>query len=737
MPYLLTLAFFLFAPPVLAATYQQCTTSSTCVIGEFLYDDEYQPQTDAICTLTAKYPDGSDFLTASASAGSNAWYYYDAAIGTTEGLYPANLCCCSDADYLCLYKSFEVKAAAAAAAATSLTAADVWNYSSRSLTSFGSLITDTWNHSTRSLTTFGDLISNIWNYSSATTTAPAVITNLVQEQTEQRVLLEKLVNTPVVTLSLDEGQSIPDLNTKLEQSQIQANALYESVQNGKINNPELLALADVWNAPIIIELNLATSLKKLTLLEKLVGRPNDDSQQPTLFGFLSQISERNESLKAENQKLAVLLDGWNGQGESGLEKAISASRKQILALNEYPGGSQLLQPAKTSPDRKLTLKNIVFNLQALLGLNRQMLAAAPGDPLRSLWLEEGSVIFRAAISNPSTVISQTVPLKFYLPREIKTNDIITLDPSLTTQYDTTEEALYVTGSYTLLPLETKLVFIEVQDIWQLSESETTTLRKQATELLRPLEKTSYFSQGTVLKSEIDVNLDKILLAQNKAITPENRIRAFREAQLELNGVNTNIDRLQDLVAQAANTGSIFGFVGGVQTVAVWGILLIVIASFVFLTIYMRQLKLPAPKTIAAPKLQPIFWSKPALIPIIVILTSLATVLITQLLFKPKTAAPPAILQVAEPSPSPSLKPQEIKIKQEKQVLGESTPRRLAVPENSSVNIRNKPSPDAPIIMTVKTTVDVFVFIAKGDWSRIDFSPTDTNQSWWVSSQFLD
>ena len=226
-----------------------------------------------------------------------------------------------------------------------------------------------------------------------------------------------------------------------------------------------------------------------------------------------------------------------------------------------------------------------------------------------------------------------------MPREIKTNDIITLDPSLTTQYDTTEEALYVTGSYTLLPLETKLVFIEVQDIWRLSESETTTLRKQATELLRPLEKTSYFSQGTVLKSEIDVNLDKILLAQNKAITPENRIRAFREAQLELNGVNTNIDRLQDLVAQAANTGSIFGFVGGVQTVAVWGILLIVIASFVFLTIYMRQLKLPAPKTIVAPKLQPIFWSKPALIPIIVILTSLATVLITQLLFKPKTAAP--------------------------------------------------------------------------------------------------
>ena len=61
MPYLLALAFLLFTPPVLVATYQQCTTSSACVIGEFLYDDEYQPQTDAICAPTAKYPDGGDF----------------------------------------------------------------------------------------------------------------------------------------------------------------------------------------------------------------------------------------------------------------------------------------------------------------------------------------------------------------------------------------------------------------------------------------------------------------------------------------------------------------------------------------------------------------------------------------------------------------------------------------------------------------------------------------------------
>jgi len=550
--------------------------------------------------------------------------------------------------------------------------------------------------------------------------------------------LEKLVNAPVVSLSLEEGRSIPDLNTKLEQSRTQANALYEAIQSGKINNPELLTLAEAWDAPIILELNLAASLKNLALLSELVGEPGNDSQEPTLFGFLAKVSERNDSLKAESQKLAVLLDDWNGLGESVLDRAITNSRKQVLALNEYPGGDQLLQPTKTSQDQKLNLKNLVFNLQALLGLNRQILAINAGESVRALWLEEGSIIFRGVITNPSAVISQTVPLKFYLPRELKTEDILTLDPSLETHYDTTEEALFVTGSYTLAPEETRLVFVEVEDVWQLTAGELETIKKQAAELLKPLEKTSYFSQGTVLKSQIDVNLDKILLTQSKAITPENRIRAYREARLELNGINTNIQRLQDLVAQASGTGSIFGFVGGVQTVAVWGILLVVIASFVFLTIYMRQLKSRPAKAPAAPKPPAIPWSNPVLIPAVILATAIITVMITQLILKPKTA-PATILQVIEPSPlaSPSLKPQEINIKQEKQVLGTATPKHLTVPADSSVNIRSRPSLDAQVVMRLKTSVDIFVFEQNSDWSRVGFSPDDLKQSWWVSSQFLD
>jgi hypothetical protein len=48
------------------------------------------------------------------------------------------------------------------------TAADVWSHSSRTLTSFGTLVSDIWSHSTRTLTSFGTLVSDVasavWSY---------------------------------------------------------------------------------------------------------------------------------------------------------------------------------------------------------------------------------------------------------------------------------------------------------------------------------------------------------------------------------------------------------------------------------------------------------------------------------------------------------------------------------------------------------------------------------------------
>ena len=42
-----------------SSEYQTCAPSTTCTVGEFLYDDVYAPIATATCTLTARYPDGT------------------------------------------------------------------------------------------------------------------------------------------------------------------------------------------------------------------------------------------------------------------------------------------------------------------------------------------------------------------------------------------------------------------------------------------------------------------------------------------------------------------------------------------------------------------------------------------------------------------------------------------------------------------------------------------------------
>lgn len=851
---LLALLLIILTPSVVKATeYQQCQTSATCTIGEFLYDDSYSPLPSQTCTLNAKDPSGTAFITNQAmTSRSDGWYSYDATIGTIEGLYTATICCTPASGTVCLDKSFEVKAASG----SSLTPAAIWNYSDRTLTSYGSLVSDIWNYSSRSLTSFGSLVSDIWGYSGRTMTsfgdlvgniwgaapagtvatgvtgsgAPATLAGIVAEQKTQRELLEKLVNAPIISLSLEDGSSIPDLESKLDDSKKQASLLYDAISTSKSrlmtldskwnrltaeaatkeitavatliqDQSSLTALSKAWDTESVETLtqesaelkttlasllssttisksalapsSLTASLEHLSNMESVLGDSTSSSGDKTFYGYLAEVEERDASLQNENKKISAVLEDLNGQGSNSLSSQIDGIKKRLLTLNQYPGGESLVTPAKDSSDQKVNFKNILFSLQALSGLNRQILAMNVGDPVRSLWLEEGSIIFRAVITNPSSIISQSVPLKFYLPREVKTDDIIELDNSLSTTYDSSEEALFASGTYELGPKQTKVVFVEVEDIWQLSDAELETLRNQASTLLKPLEKTAYFSQGTTLKSDIDVTLDKVMLSTGKAVTPENKIRAYREAKLELAKVTANMNRLEDLVAQASGTGSIFGFVGGVQTVAVWGIIIVIIAGFVFLSIYFKKLNLAQSKnkdiaetveteteshdtTTKLSKLEvesPASlvagnkWQMPAIIAIVVVITSVSTVLLTRLTqskdnminqITPTPLASPS----ATPTPSPSEKPvrNDINVKSEKSVLGESSESSskylLEVPEDSSVNIRNNPSSDADIVMAIKKSQDIYVFKVDGIWTQIGFTEADLTKGYWVSSKFI-
>lgn len=851
---LIPLSVLLTPSQVVATDYQKCTTSSTCIIGEFLYNDDYTILPGQSCTLTAKNPDGTAFVTAAAmTSRADGWYSYDATIGTTTGLYTATICCTPTSGNMCLDKSFEVSAPAA----TAPSAADIWSYSNRTMTSYGTLVNDIWGYSSRSLTSFGNLVTDIWGYSSrtmtsfgslvtdiwgvdnrsltgASTPAPSTLQNIITEQTKQRELLEKLVNAPIVTLSLEDNNA-PDLSVKLDESKKQASILYDAVQSSKsrlmtldgkwsrlsadalsaeltsissvwTEPVSLVALSKAWNNPIVESLNnqsgeikssltallasatvsksnmppstLFATVESLSALEEKLGDVTSSSGDTTLFGYLASVSERDSLLENESQKLALVLEDWDSQGESILNKRVRDSQARLLTINEFPGEEDIITPSNPSATGKTALKNLVFSLQGLIGLNRVALASNVNAPVRGLWLEEGSIIFRAAITNPSTLVAQSAPLKFFLPRELHNENIMTIDPSLTANYDTIQESLAVTGTYDLKPGATKIVAVEVEDVWQLSDTELTTLRTKAGDLLKPLEKSPLLSQGVVLKSSIESDIDKLLHAQNKNVKPENRIRNYREAQLALASTKANMTQLETLVAQATSNSSLMGFVGGVSTTAVFGIILVVVAGFIFMSVYFKKLGL-SPVALSSdlsavesvtkdrsellqlevtPKLSRldipapsgasggVGWQMPAIIAAVVVVTAGSTIVLTRMA-QPKT--PSTINEVSRnevisPAPSSSLTPiasispsvsspsPEPDVTRDTVTLKYS----LIVPIDSSVNIRNKPSSTADIIMAVKETVDVYVFKEDSDWRQIGFKESDSTKGYWVNVKFI-
>lgn len=673
---------FVFAAP---GGYQTCPPSAPCDIGEFLYDDEYAPIATATCTLTSRNPDGTVFLTAAPmTANADGWYKHTVSAPATIGIYRSQVCCTAGADYLCLDKTFEV-----AATASALTAAGVWGYSGRTLTGFGSLVADVWAYSSRSLSSFGTLVADVWsnttrtitgggdtvsntynttnnntgavsqtntgavanNYTYTSTITAQQISDLMTMTAENRRLLERIVNKPVVKTTIDEG----DLQSKLEKTRNLAGRLYSSTQELKsraelldlkwdsltpveiateleaINtllkadtfkeNSSIIASTDwlksAWNSTITLNLSdqvsaaqskiqnlisdfslfgkpktpisFKSALTHLVNLDTLVGTSLNTEGDTTLYGYLKGIERLVSIYEAEAKAAHEALAKLETTDKTEIEKTITELTAAILASNQVPQAEAILSPAVKKD--QATPKNKILNLIALINTNLSLLASSTGKVINNIWLEEGSIIFRAVATNPSKSVTQKVPIEIYLPEELKQEQVIQASPGLTIEFNQQDNRLWAVGEVELSPQETATFFVEVEDIWKYAPEEVDSLKKQVDDLAGTLKNTSFFAQGTSLKSDIDVALDKILLRQKQAVTPESRIKTYRESRLEMVGISQKIDALKLLTAQASATGSIFGFVGGVQAVAVWGLIIILIAGFVFLTLYMRTLRL--------------------------------------------------------------------------------------------------------------------------------------------------
>ena len=90
---------------------------------------------------------------------------------------------------------------------------------------------------------------------------------------------------------------------------------------------------------------------------------------------------------------------------------------------------------------------------------------------------------------------------------------------------------------------------------------------------------SYQAQAMTLKGEASKGLGEVRKIWSEAVTPEERIVAYRMAQLKLMDVDEVLEELEDLALQAGVTKQFKGFVGGAGLVSVWGLVLVMLFGF--------------------------------------------------------------------------------------------------------------------------------------------------------------
>lgn len=162
---------------------------------------------------------------------------------------------------------------------------------------------------------------------------------------------------------------------------------------------------------------------------------------------------------------------------------------------------------------------------------------------------EASIVLKIMAVNPSNEQVQTVPVKAYLPKEIKPEDIV--DKSdLEIVYDTQQGSYYVYGEYMLKPSGVVEKEIELRDIWLIPNTEVESLRLEVIKMEAVLKNTEFAERIAFLKNSIEYKLNQII--ENQKSSPPNHerhISDYRENLKVLEAVKADLVLARSLLSQ--------------------------------------------------------------------------------------------------------------------------------------------------------------------------------------------
>lgn len=196
-----------------------------------------------------------------------------------------------------------------------------------------------------------------------------------------------------------------------------------------------------------------------------------------------------------------------------------------------------------------------------------------------------NIVLKLIAVNPSKDQKQKVPVKAYMPKETKVEDIVDKG-DLDVAYDTQQGSYYVYGEYELKPGEVLEKDIEIRDIWVIPENEIEAVRADVRKTAELLKNTDFKDRAAFLKESVETKLDQVIERQKAPpANPEQHISQYRD----------NVTMLEDAKKDLALARTMLSQVKPLSTAIIWRLIIGIVIflgvlAATFYVIWTKQLK---------------------------------------------------------------------------------------------------------------------------------------------------
>ncbi len=149
------------------------------------------------------------------------------------------------------------------------------------------------------------------------------------------------------------------------------------------------------------------------------------------------------------------------------------------------------------------------------------------------------------IMNPSKTKTQSVPIKMYLPTEVKPTDIVN-PAGLDVEFDTDQSIYYLFKESVLLkPGETRTYNVEIRDVWVVPQDELNALKEQTKFVVKRFEGNEFYEVAQKLGETIQKSIVTVERTQNDTnVSRRRHIGIYRDNLGIIGQVKENIAMLE-------------------------------------------------------------------------------------------------------------------------------------------------------------------------------------------------